>query len=47
MEGSIVHLQLEDVRVVNQLVVTYDLGQELKGEVFFTVNRVPSQTLPR
>ncbi|MDE0915648.1 MAG: hypothetical protein OSB57_10790, partial [Planctomycetota bacterium] len=47
VEGSIVHLQLEDVRVVNQLVVTYDLGQELKGEVFFTVNRVPSQTLPR
>jgi hypothetical protein len=35
------------VRVVNQLVVTYDLGQELKGEVFFTVNHVPSQTLPR
>ncbi len=45
--GSIVHVRLEDVRVVNQLVVTYDLGQELKGEVFFTVNRIPPQTLPR
>jgi hypothetical protein len=47
VDGSIVHVRLEDVRVVNQLVVTYDLGQELKGEVFFTVNHVPSQTLPR
>jgi hypothetical protein len=47
VDGSIVRVRLEDVRVVNQLVVTYDLGQELKGEVFFTVNHVPSQTLPR
>ena len=47
VDGARVHVQMEDVRVVDQLVVTYDLGEGVQGEVFFTVNRVPSPTLPR
>ena len=41
------HVALEDVRVVNQLALTYDLGEALKGEVLFTINEVPAPTTPR
>ena len=46
-DGARVHVTLEDVRVVNQLALTYDLGGELKGEVLFTINQVPIPTTPR
>jgi hypothetical protein len=46
-DGAHVHIRLEDMRVVNQLAVTYDLGEGLKGEVLFTINRVPSPATPR
>ena len=46
-DGARVHVVLEDVRTVNQLAVTYDLGGDQKGEVLFTINQVPSPTTPR
>ena len=45
--GTRVHVVLEDVRIVDQLAITYDLGEGQEGEVLFTINRVPSPTTPR